>query len=38
MSGLTAMRSATRSPEAVARAMRPVYLAMSRSGFMVVRR
>ena len=37
-SGAISIRSATRSPDALARAMRPVYLAMSRSGFMVVRR
>ena len=38
MSDWMSMRSATRSPDALARAMRPVYLAMSRRGFMVVRR
>ena len=38
MSWGTSMRSATRSPDAPAREMRPVYLAMSRSGFMAVRR
>ena len=37
-SGVISIRSATRSPDALARAIRPVYLAMSRSGFMVVRR
>ncbi|SII01683.1 Uncharacterised protein [Mycobacteroides abscessus subsp. abscessus] len=31
-------RSAMRSPEAVARAMRPVYFAMSRSGFIAILR
>ena len=34
----SSIRSAMRSPEAAARAMRPVYLAMSRSGFMAVLR
>ena len=38
MSWQTSMRSATRSPEAPAREIRPVYLAMSRRGFMAVRR